>query len=140
MALDVLTFLDERARQLARLGLEVIRLPMLPPLSLPALDEPDGVFDVVFYSPTNGLLINTGRDAHVMLPHLNPELILRPKLKALSARYESVWGRVFSKLGWRPTLIETTTLGRYLGLIHCVTAATPKLPLRSEWLTLKQRH
>lgn len=138
-ALDVLAFLDERARQLARLGLEVIRLPMLPPLSLPALDEPDGVFDVVFYSPTNGLLINTGRDAHVMLPHLNPELILRPKLKALNTRYESIWVEVFSKLGWRPTLIETTTLGRYLGLIHCVTAATPKLPLRSEWLTLKRR-
>lgn len=132
IAEEVATFLDDRAEQLANLGLDVIRMPQLPPLYLPALDEPPGQFDVVIYSPTNGLLINHGGVQRIMLPHA--ELFdLRPELKALSDSYETYWYEAFQLLGWTPTMIEATTLGRYLGLIHCVTAATPKLPLQTEW-------
>ena len=135
---DVSVFLDERAAQLATLGLEVIRLPMLPPLYLPALDEPEGEFDVVFYSPTNGLLVNAGESQTVLLPHFNADRI-RPDMSNLSEKYERYWLKAFTALGWQPSFIETTTLGRYLGLIHCVTAATPKLPLRDEWWAQKSQ-
>jgi len=86
-----------------------------------------------FYSPTNGLLINHDGDQRVLLPHV--ELMsLRPELKALNDSYETYWSKAFQLLGWRPSMIEATTLGRYLGLIHCVTAALPNLPLKLEWL------
>jgi len=62
IAQDVKRFLDERAQLIARLGLEVIRLPQLPPLWLPALDEPEGNYDDVFYTPTNGLLCCSSSD------------------------------------------------------------------------------
>lgn len=138
IAEDVQEFLDDRAEQLAKLGLDVIRLPQLPPLYLPALDEPEGNFDVVFYSPTNGLLIKTSEEQRILLPHFEATLV-RPEFQELSKAYEDFWHEAFILLGWHPIHVETTTLGRYLGLIHCVTAATPKLPLLEEWLALKAK-
>lgn len=138
IATDVQQFLDKRASQLARLGLDVIRLPQLPPLYLPALNEPAGTFDVVFYSPTNGLLIKTETEQQIMLPHFEA-LSIRPELKVLSDAYESFWREAFETLGWKTIMVETTNLGRYLGLIHCVTAAMPKLPLKNEWLKLRHK-
>lgn len=137
IAEDVKRFLDERAQQLARLGLEVIRLPQLPPLWLPALDEPEGNYDVVFYTPTNGLLVNKGTEQLALLPHFEAEA-LRPELKEMSEAYEKYWRQVFTALGWPAYMVNTTHLGRYLGLIHCVTATTPLLPLRDEWRSRKR--
>jgi hypothetical protein len=136
IAQDVKTFLDERAQQLASLGLEVIRLPQIPPLYLPALDEPEGNFDVVFYSPTNGLLVNKGAEQLVLLPHFEANE-LRPELKAMSDAYERFWRETFTAFGWPAYMVDVTLLGRYLGLIHCVTATTPQLPLRDAWRALK---
>jgi len=137
IAEDVRDFLDERAQQLARLGLDVIRLPQLPPLWLPALDEPEGNFDVVFYTPTNGLLINRGPEQLVLLPHFDAESI-RPALREMSLAYERYWREAFTAFGWPAYMVESTHLGRYLGLLHCVTATTPKLPLRAEWRQLNR--
>lgn len=132
IAEDVKQFLDDRAQQIAQLGLEVIRLPQLPPLRLPALDEPEGNYDVVFYTPTNGLLVNKGKEQIVLLPHFEAEG-LRPDLAEMTLAYERFWQETFTTLGWPAYMIESTHLGRYLGLIHCVTATTPLLPLREEW-------
>ena len=135
VARAVRDFLDERARQLSALGLEVIRLPQLPPLSLQALDEPEGRFDSVFYSPTNGLLVSAQGEQLAFLPHFDPAG-LRPELGGLSGAYEAYWREALAALGWRPHMVNVTHLGRYLGLLHCVTATIPDALTRAEWLSL----
>lgn len=137
IAEDVKVFLDERAEQLARLGLEVIRIPQLPPLYLQALDEPEGIFDVVFHSPTNGLLMVQNQNYRVLLPHFEIASF-RPELNEINSAYEHYWAQLFQHLGWSVQFAETTTLARYLGLIHCVTATIPELPTQSGWLELKK--
>lgn len=123
LAAEVQRFLDEIAHRLAGLGLEVVRLPMLPPLLLASVEaeEPD---DPVFYSPANGLLLRTPERSRVLIPTAD----LRdaaPKLAPLQRRYERHWSRVFRAEGWTPTRIDATTLARYLGLFRCVTQVVP---------------
>jgi len=129
VARDVRDFLDARAQQLSALGLNVIRLPQLPPLRLQALDAPDGRRDVVLYSPTNGLLVSAGGERLALLPRFDPAG-LRPELAGLSGAYESYWREALRALGWRPHMVNATHLGRYLGLLRCVTATAPDLPTR----------
>ena len=137
---EVQAFLDQRAIQISQLGLDVIRLPMIPPLRLPALDEPEGNFDVIFLTPSNGLLINQRQSKHVLLPQFSLEsLRLNSQWTDVNHTYKILWQQVFESLGWTVNFIDSTHLSRYLGLIHCVTSVVPDLPTQKEWLELKKQ-
>lgn len=123
LAEEVRLFLDEVAARLKRLGLEVIRLPMVPPLTLPSV-EPDDPPDPVFYSPANGLLLRTADKARVLLPSADLREVA-PGLARLQRRYERHWSRVLRSRGWTPTRVDASELARYLGLFRCVTQVVP---------------
>jgi len=84
---------------------------------------------VLLYSPTNGLLVSAGGERLALLPSSDPAG-LRPELAGLSGTYESYWREALRALGWRPHMVNATHLGRYLGLLRCVTATDPDLPTR----------
>ncbi len=123
LAEDVQRFLDDVAVRLKRLGLEVVRLPMVPPLLLDSV-EPDEPQDAVFYSPANGLLLRTGEMSRVLLPTADLRGVA-PGLAALQRRYERQWARVFRSRGWTPTRVDAGELARYLGLFRCVSQVVP---------------
>ncbi len=125
MAVAVQRFLDEVADRLDQLELDVVRLPMVAPLYLPAEYEDAGDdWDYVYYSPANSLLVRTGLDARVLVP----EVDLGDQSLALSfveRAYEGEWSAVLAAHGWTAVPVEATRLGRYLGLLRCVSATEP---------------
>lgn len=123
LAEEVRLFLDDVARRLERLGLEVVRLPMVPPLVLDSVDA-DEPPDPVFFSPANGLLLRTADRARVLLPAADLRAVA-PGLAPLQRKYERLWSRVFRARGWQPTRVDATELARYLGLFRCVSQVVP---------------
>jgi hypothetical protein len=125
LALDVRNFLDEQSAYLTRLGLTVRRLPMLPPLLMPSVDQDADQRDAVLYSPANGLLVRLPGRAVALLPTFDaPD---RPDAyRELNRRYQQTWAAFFRDRGWTPRLVDATLLGRYLGLFRCVTAMVPR--------------
>ena len=120
---EVRRFLDEIAARVALLDLEVIRLPMVPPLTLPAVDDAK-TDDRVVYSPANGLLLRTDQGAQVLLPAVDLQQSA-PRLAAMQRRYEAEWVRTFARHGWWARPVEATRLGRFLGLFRCVSQVVP---------------
>lgn len=140
LAVDVQRFLDDQADALRRRGLRVTRLPMVPPLNLPSVDgEPP---DPVFYSPANSLLLDlrhTERKRRVAVMPAVDLTVDAPRLATTQRRYEGEWSAIMAQHGWQVEFAEATYLGRYLGLIRCVTHAVPAIapataPRRVEWL------
>lgn len=126
LAESVRRFLEARARQLSALGLKVVRVPMLPPLVLPA-DDDDSLdsWDTVFYSPANGLLANTGRQRWALMPSIDLTA-LSPRLAPIQRQYERAWSSTLRAHGWTVKRLDATRLGRYLGLLRCVTQVVPR--------------
>lgn len=123
---EVALFLDTEAGHLRDFGLEVVRLPMIAPITVPALNEPaaSGLYDTLFVSPANALLLMTDERADIILPSVDVETLL-PPVKDLEARYEDEWSEFFDAHGWTPWYTEATELVQYLGLVRCVTAPVP---------------
>jgi hypothetical protein len=119
-------YLDAVALRLRRLGLTVLRVPMLPPLLMPAVDaEPDsGVQDAVYFSPANALLTVTPEAHLAWVAHMHDQLF-DGRFAELNKRYRKDLGKVLSAYGFEPVFVEATELGRHLGLFRCVTAAVP---------------
>ncbi len=123
-SVDVREHLDGVAARLAGLGLRVVRLPMLPPLWLPSVDE-DGSVDPVVYSPANGLLLRTEKGARVLVPSAD----LRdaaPAFARMQRRYEQEWVTTLARHGWTAKRVDATRLGRFLGLFRCVSQVVPQ--------------
>ncbi|MCA9560600.1 MAG: hypothetical protein H6704_15170 [Myxococcales bacterium] len=127
LAHSVQQVFDSIAKRMTDLGLTVVRLPMVAPLYLPAEyeDDADG-WDYVFYSPANSLLVRTAERARVLVPEvdLTDHSIA---LAALQRSYELEWGAAFAAHGWTPVPVDATRLGRYLGLLRCVSASAPAI-------------
>lgn len=122
-AREVQRFLDDIAWRVARLDLAVVRLPMVPPLELPAVDGEETI-DTVVYSPANGLLLRTEIDAQVLVPAVDLRATA-PGLAPLQRRYEQEWIRTFARHGWWARRVDATRLGRFLGLFRCVSQVVP---------------
>lgn len=125
-------FLDEQADRLAARGLEVLRMPMIPPMV--AFDEAeehgaedgdnaDG--DLLVFTPANSLLLNMGDHKYVALPGFIG-IADNPRMTALIARYTSKWKRAFRERGWEPHVVDAGELVSHLGLLRCVTAVVPR--------------
>ena len=127
----VATFLDTQARALARRGLRVVRLPMLPPIIVPANDASQEPRDseALFLTPANGLLIAHGGKRVVVLPEFDMQA-LAPHLDDLQHAYERAWEAELAAHGWTVEFVDGTNLVRQLGLVRCVTAPFPQI-LRS---------
>lgn len=123
-AVEVALFLEARAADLAALGLTVERLPMVAPFLAPAVDGSSDM-DRLHYSPANVLLLAHGGRRDVLIPGADLS-DLAPTQSELQQGYEAEWAEWFVKHGWQPVLVDTTRLGRHLGLIRCVTAAVPE--------------
>jgi len=134
-------FLDEQAVRVGSLGLEVVRLPMIPPaialpdeVELPEDDEIDELeagwragdadFDLVVFTPANALLVNAGKTRTVILPGFVAVAQHAP-LTALIAGYTRVWAETFSARGWSPQVVDASELVSYQGLLRCTTATLP---------------
>lgn len=121
---DVREHLDGVAARLAGLGLRVVRLPMVPPLWLPSIDE-DGSVDPVVYSPANGLLLRTEKGARVLVPSADLREAA-PAFARMQRRYEQEWVTTFARHGWSAKRVDATRLGRFLGLFRCVSQVVPQ--------------
>lgn len=122
-------FLDEQASYLRDLGLEVLRLPMIPPAMgvYPEDDDAatDGLFELLVFSPANALLANVGGRRHVFLPGFDDVAEL-PALAEEARGYTTRWQDAFRDRGWAPHVVDASALVAYLGLFRCVTAAIPE--------------
>ncbi len=122
-------FLDEQASYLRDLGLEVLRLPMIPPAMgvYPEDDEAvtDGLFELLVFSPANALLANVDGRRHVFLPGFD-EVAELPALAKEARSYTARWEEAFRERGWAPHVVDASALVAYLGLFRCVTAAIPE--------------
>lgn len=126
LATAVAGFLDDRAADLRARGFEVHRLPMIAPFRAASIDPEDRGLDNVFYSPANVLLFNQRGQRSVFVPAADLDDLL-PGAAPLQRAYQAEWSTWFAARGWTPRLVDSTTLGRYLGLIRCVTAPIPDL-------------
>ena len=123
-------FLDEQASTLGELGLEVVRLPMIPPaIGLYPDDDDeaatDGLFELLVFSPANALLANVAGRRHVFLPGFDGVAEL-PALATEAKRYTALWRETFEERGWAPHVVDASALVAYLGLFRCVTASIPE--------------
>lgn len=125
---EVAEFLDEQAYALRRRRLRVIRLPMLPPLTVPAEDtsEDPGDLEALFLTPANSLLVARDGRRDVILPAFDVQSIA-PRFADLQANYEAIWADRLAALGWTAWFVDGTALVRQLGLLRCVTAPVPRL-------------
>lgn len=125
----VRVFLDEQATYLGELGLEVVRLPMIPPAigMYPDGEEEvtDGLFELLVFSPANALLANVGGRRHVFLPGFD-EVAELPALAKEARSYTRRWQEAFRDRGWAPHVVDASALVAYLGLFRCVTASVPE--------------
>ncbi len=129
-------FLDEQAEFLASLGLDVVRMPMIPP-SLQLNDEVEdgdvrnldridtGDVELVVYTPANTLLAHVGERRIAVVPDF-ANLSDDPKLASLIARYASTWQQMLRDRGWTPHPVDASELVGHLGLVRCVTASLPQ--------------
>lgn len=126
IAYEARGYLDAVALRLQRLGLTVLRVPMLPPLLMPAVDaEPEsGVLDAVYFSPANALLTVTP-EAHTAWVAYMHDQLFDGRFAALNRQYRRDLSKVLSAHGYAPVFVEATELGRHLGLFRCVTATVP---------------
>lgn len=142
VAEDIQTFLDEQAATLTELGLTVPRWPMAPPglafsdadgepISEADAEKTSGAeFELLVYSPANALLLNLAgdNDGHptrvAVLPSFDLALSDR-KLSRLSNQYTKLWQRELRQLGYTTSLVDSSDLVAYLGLIHCVSSPIP---------------
>ncbi|MCA9544892.1 MAG: hypothetical protein KC613_10895, partial [Myxococcales bacterium] len=122
--------LDAVADRVTRMGLKVVRVPMLPPFLWTAADaepfEDPPPRDAVYYSPANTLLVNLGKGRKLaFIPELADHAVPQG-LKGMGRRYTRAAARALRKHGWNPIVVDATELGRWLGLFRCVTATVPK--------------
>jgi hypothetical protein len=130
VAFQAASFLDGVASKLQARGLVVERLPMPGPMLVPVYDHP-GELQVVYDSPTNALLLPRPRGPrHVLLPVVRAAN-RTPAFEALRKGYEKTWADFFRKRGYTPHLVDTGGLGERAGLIHCVTATLPPVPVQA---------
>ena len=131
---QVQVFLDEQSATLTGLGLEVLRLPMIPP-AIGVEPEPEegqeDLFELLVFSPANALLVNVGGQKHVMIPSF-VDIADDHRLASLIGRYTREWETAFAARGWTPHRIDASRLVTHLGLFRCVTEVVPqrKLPRR----------
>lgn len=123
----VATFLDTQAEELSRRDLRVVRLPMLPPISVIPTDHSEDPTDTeaLFLTPANGLLIAHGGKRVVVLPEFDLQDDA-PDLADLQRAYELEWEAELAVHGWTVLFVDGTTLVRHLGLVRCVTAPIPR--------------
>lgn len=123
----VAEFLDGQARDLARRGLRIVRLPMLPPIYPVAQDASADPTDAeaLFLTPANGLLIAHGGKRVVILPEFDMQEIA-PEMADLQAAYELIWEAELATYDWTVEFVDGTGLVRQLGLVRCVTAPIPE--------------
>jgi hypothetical protein len=121
-------FLEERAAELEALGLEVVRLPMLPPMAM--TEEPAGDGEgtsepgMLVLSPTNALLLPVVGARTVLLPYFDVSefpLVFR----RLDATYRRIWAERFRAHGWIPVTVEATQLALGQGLLRCASYPVP---------------
>lgn len=121
---EVQAFLDERAAQLESLDYKVLRPPMLAPVYLTPAHE-EGKWHGVFYSPTNGVLLDHGQK-DLLVPSFDAEGF-PDAYKALNERYRNEWTDLFKHAGWTPTIVDASRVGRAYGLLRCVTEVVPDM-------------
>lgn len=127
-------FLDDRAREMAAMGYDVARLPMMPavyldrsgPPGVPieALPEPPG-WKGTYYSPANALLANVRGARRVLLPTTRADRF-PDGYRALNEQYRGEWENAFRDRDWEPTSVDATELGRHSGLFRCVSFPIPE--------------
>jgi hypothetical protein len=120
-------FLDERASQLESLGLEVERLPMLPPIPIEPDEDPIEAGDqpeFLLLSPTNALLVPIGKRRTVLLPRFQLAEFPR-RYRQLDRAYRRQWASMFRARGWAPMTVDATQLALGLGLLRCATYPVP---------------
>ena len=120
-------FLDEQADYLSSLGLEVLRLPMVPPATTTDIDEQsheEQEVELVVFTPANSLLLNIAGKRRVIVPSFD-NVAADPKVRALFARYTASWMNTFRQRGWEAHSADASGLVSYLGLFRCVSAPVP---------------
>ena len=123
VAFQAASFLDGIAARLQARGLIVERLPMAGPMVIPARGTP-GATQIVYATPTNGLLLSLPRAKHVLLPVVHTAG-RSAAFERLRKGYERTWAEFFRKRGFTPHLVEVGGLAERGGLIHCATATLP---------------
>lgn len=131
----VARFLDTQARALTARGLQIVRLPMLPPLTAitPETSEDPAGRDALFLTPANGVLVAHGGKRVAVLPEFDMTEVA-PDMADLQAEYEQAWATELAALDWTVEFVDGTTLVRYLGLLRCVTAPFPARVVSSSGL------
>lgn len=116
-------FLDDQARALEKLGLSVVRLPMMAPRRVFSTDE-DGVEEsgLGFFSPANSLLLNQGGRRLVVVPTFERLDGVSPRWQALTRQYTDMWAKALKAEGWTPYLVDATELVPLQGFFRCLTA------------------
>lgn len=124
---DVRLFLDDQAADLSALGLEVLRLPMIPPALGYDDEEAEGSqdFDLVVFTPANMLLSQTPEGKFAFIPKF-ANIAEDPKMLTLLEHYEKEWQELLNSRGWQPHFVDTSELVSHLGLLRCVTASIPE--------------
>lgn len=124
---DVKLFLDDQAADLAALGLEVLRLPMIPPALGYDDEEAEGSqdFDLVVFTPANMLLSQTPEGKFAFIPNF-ANVAEDPQMVTLVEQYANEWQELVKSRGWQPHLVDTSELVSHLGLLRCVTASIPE--------------
>jgi agmatine/peptidylarginine deiminase len=106
---QVQRYLDTRAREIAQLGYNVVRIPMPVPTA------------EVFRSYTNSLLLN----GTAIVPQYVRATRGSYQDQALQLRYEAEARRVYESLGYKVVFIPSDGMIATGGAVHCVTMQVP---------------
>lgn len=126
---DALVHLDGVAASLEERGLAVHRWPMLPPITLPNVDEDEEEdTSTVFLSPANLVLYDGPAGRLALLPGFDALKLDGRLWSNLQRSYEDQWRKSLDRLGYDVAVIDAAELAPYLGLLRCVTAPVPFAP------------
>jgi hypothetical protein len=105
----VQTFLDVQVAELEQAGVDVARLPMMPPVDLERVEERAESWLGTFVSPADALLLTDGARQLAFLPRLDDERF-PAAYRDIAAVQRERWSEFFRARGREVVFIDVTAL------------------------------